>query len=129
MMRTWHRGVAILLVSLTVIVALLVAIAWAVLPLEGITVTADGRTFPLAELTTGLRGVVFFVVAVAAGVIAIVAALSMVVVGLGFGAIGLVFGLLTAATSLALVVAPFALVGWLVWRLARPRAAVVATTP
>ena len=50
----------------------------------------------------------------------------MVVVGIGFGALGIAFGLLTAAASVALVLSPFALIGWLLWRLFRERPAPVA---
>jgi hypothetical protein len=128
-MKAWHRGVTILLVLLTLVVSVVLAAAWFALPLDGITVTWSGQTFPLVELMQGPRAVVFFFLAVAAVVIAIVAALSMVVVGIGFGAIGLAFGLLTALASLALVVAPFALLGWLLWRLFRPRPAAIATGP
>jgi hypothetical protein len=122
-MKTWLRGVAILLFVLTVVVCVTMAAAWFTLPLEGVTITTAGQTYSLVDLMQGPRGVVLFLVAVAAVVIAIVAALSMVVVGLGFGAIGLVFGLLTAVASLAVVVAPIALIGWLLWRLFRQRPA------
>ena len=125
-MKSWHRGVAILLVVLTLVVCVLMAVAWFALPLEGITVTVDGTSYSLVDTLHGPRGVVLFFVAVAAVVIAIVAALSMVVVGIGFGALGLAFGLLTALASLALVAAPFALIGWLLWRLFRSRPAPVA---
>ena len=59
-------------------------------------------------------------------VIAIVAALGMVVVGVVVGALGIAFGLLTAAASLAVVLSPFALIGWLLWRQFRQRPAPVA---
>ena len=51
------------------------------------------------------------------------------VVGLGFGAFGLAFGVLTALASLVAVVAPFALIGWLLWRLFRQRPAAMAGRP
>lgn len=128
-MKAWHRGVAILLVSLFLVVSVVLAMAWYALPLEGITITADGETFSLVELIRGPRGVVLFFVAVAAVVVAIVAALTMAVVGLGFGALGLAFGLITALASLALVAAPFVLIGWLLWRLFHQRPSAVATGP
>jgi hypothetical protein len=128
-MNAWHRGVWALLAVLTVVVSVAMAIAWFALPLEGITVTAGGETYALVDLLHGPRGVVFFFVAVAAVVIAIVAALSMAVVGIGFGALGLVFGLLTALASLVAVAAPFALIGWLLWRYFHRRPAAVATRP
>jgi len=128
-MNAWHRGVWALLAVLTVVVSVAMAIAWFALPLEGITVTAGGETYALVDLLHGSRGVVFFFVAVAAVVIAIVAALSMAVVGIGFGALGLVFGLLTALASLVAVAAPFALIGWLLWRYFHRRPAAVASRP
>ncbi len=128
-MKAWHRGVAILLVSLFLLVSVVLAMAWYALPLDGITITAGGETFPLVDVLHGPRGVVLFFVAVAAVVIAIVAALTMVVVGLGFGALGLAFGLVTALASLTLVAAPFALIGWLLLRLFHQRPAAVATGP
>ena len=127
-MKSWHRAVAVLLLSLTVVVAVAVAIAWAVLPLDGITVTVDGRTFALADLQ-GWRAAVAFSIAAALVVIAIVVASTLAIVSLGFGVIGMVFGLLTAAASLTLVLSPFALVGWLVWRHVRERPAAVAARP
>ena len=128
-MNAWHRGVWALLAVLTVVVSVAMAIAWFALPLEGITVTTGGETYALVDLLHGPRGVVFFFVAVAAVVIAIVAALSMAVVGIGFGALGLVFGLLTALASLVAVAAPFALIGWLLWRYFHRRPAAVASRP
>ena len=44
-MKSWHRAVAIVLLSLTVLVAALVGIAWAALPLDGVTVSVHGQTF------------------------------------------------------------------------------------
>ncbi len=128
-MKAWHRGVTILLLLLTLVVSVVMAVAWFALPLDGITVTMNGESFSLVDLMQGPRGVVFFFLAVAAVVIAIVAALSMVVVGIGFGALGLTFGLLTALASLVVVVAPFALIGWLLWRVFRERPAIVAGRP
>jgi hypothetical protein len=128
-MKAWHRGVTVLLLLLTVVVSVVMAVAWFALPLDGVTVSMNGQTYSVVDMMHGPRGVVFFVAAVAAAVIAIVAALSMVVVGIGFGAIGLVFGLLTALTSLVLVASPFVLIGWLLWRLLRQRPAAIATGP
>jgi hypothetical protein len=125
-MKSWHRAVAIVLLSLTVLVAVLIGIAWATLPLDGVTVAVHGHTFALAELH-GLRAVVAFCIAVAVVVIVIVVAVTLTIVSLGFGVIGMVFGLLTAAASLALVLSPFALIGWLVWRHFQERPPSVAT--
>ena len=127
-MKSWHRAVAILLLSLTLVVAVVVGIGWAVLPLDGITVTVDGHTFALADLQ-GWRAAVAFCIAVALVVIAIVVALTLAIASLGLGVIGMIFGLLTAAASLAFVLSPFALVGWLVWRHLRERPPAVATRP
>jgi len=127
-MKSWHRAVAIVLLSLTVLVAALVGIAWAALPLDGVTVSVHGQTFALAELH-GLRAAVAFCIAVAVGVILIIVAFTLAIVSLGFGVIGMVFGLLTAAASLAFVLSPFALIGWLVWRQFRERPPAVATRP
>ena len=126
MIKTWSRALAIALLVLTLFVAGLIATAWFALPLDGITVTVEGQSFSLADLQ-GPQLAVGLCIAVAVVVIAIVAALVMVVVGLGFGALGIAFGLLTAAASLALVLSPFALIGWLLWRLFHDRPAPVAT--
>jgi hypothetical protein len=127
-MKSWHRAVAIGLISLTLLVALLIAIAWATLPLDGVTVTVHGESFALDELH-GLRALAAFCIAVVVVVVAVVAALTLAVVSLGFGVIGMVFGLLTAVASLALVMSPFALIGWLVWRHFRERPPAVVTRP
>ena len=127
-MKSWHRAVAIVLLSLTLLVGVLIGIAWATLPLDGLTITAHGQTFALAELH-GLRAVVAFCIAVALVMIVIVVAVTLAIVSLGFGVIGMVFGLLTAVASLALVLSPFALIGWLVWRQFRERPSAVATRP
>ena len=126
MIKTWSRALAIALLVLTLFVAVLIATAWFALPLDGVTVTVHGHTFSMADLE-GPQIVVAFCIAVAAVVVAIIAALVLVVVGLAFGALGIAFGLLTAAASLALVLTPFALIGWLLWRLFHDRPAPVAT--
>jgi hypothetical protein len=129
--RTWIRALAIGLLVLTVASALLVAAAWTLLPLDGVAIKVHGETFSLADLQ-GTQAGLFFLLAVAAVVIAVLAALAMLVVGLALGAFGIVVGLLATAGSLALVVAPIALVGWGLWRLFRARPAtppVGAATP
>ena len=125
MIKSWSRGLAIALLALTLVVAALIATAWFALPLDGVTVSVHGETFSLADLH-GPQLAVALSIAVAAVVVAIVAALVMVVVGLAIGALGIAFGLLTAAASLAVVLAPCALIGWLLWRLFRERPAPVA---
>ncbi len=129
MIKLFGRALAILMLLLTLVVAVVLAVAWFTLPLDGIAVTVDGATYSLGELLQGPRAVLVFFVAVVAVVMAVIAALTMVVVGLAVGALGLAFGLVTAAASLALVAAPFALVGWLLWRLFRQRPVAIATAP
>jgi len=114
-MKSWSRALAIALLVLTLVVAVLITMAWFSLPLDGITVTVEGQTFSLADLQ-GPQLAVGLCIAVAVVVIAIVAALVMVVVGVVVGALGIAFGLLTATASLAVVLSPFALIAWLLWR-------------
>jgi len=128
MMKSWTRAVAIALLVLTLVVAALITMAWFSLPLDGITISAHGQTFSLADLQ-GPQVAAALCVAVAAVVVALLAALVMVVVGLAIGALGIAFGLLAAAASLALVLSPFALIGWLLWRLLRERPRQIAVTP
>jgi hypothetical protein len=127
MIKAWARALAILLFVLTAVVTVLMAMAWTMLPLDGVAVTLHGATFSLADLQ-GSRKVLFFLMAVVVVVIALLAALAAIVVGLGFGALGMAIGLIATVGSVALVMAPFALVGWLLWRLfrSRPTATVVA---
>jgi hypothetical protein len=128
---TWIRASTIGLAVLTAIVALLVALAWAIVPLDGLALKLDGETFALADVH-GPGAALVFVVAVAAVVIGLLATLAMIVFGLGVGAVGLTIGLLATAGSVAFVLAPFALVGWLVWRLAvraRPPSPTVVAAP
>ncbi len=128
MIKTVSRLLAILLFVLTIVVAVLLSSAWTLVPLEGVALTLHGQTFSLADLH-GAQAILFFVLAVAGVVIAVVAALAMIAVGLAVGALGLALGVLTTIGSLALVAAPFALIGWLLWRLVRERPAAIATGP
>jgi hypothetical protein len=127
MIKAWARALAILLLVLTVVVTVLMAMAWTMLPLDGVAVTLHGRTFSLDDLQ-GARKALFFLMAVVVVVITLLAGLAAIVVGLGFGALGMAIGLIATVGSVALVMAPFALVGWLLWRLfrSRPTATVVA---
>ena len=77
MSRPWRRAIGILLLILTLVVAALMATAWMTLPLDRTTISIDGDTFSLADLT-GTHALVFFVVAVAAVVFALVLALAVV---------------------------------------------------
>jgi len=120
MIASWTRAAAIALLVLTTLVAVLIAAAWSALPLDRYALHLDGETISLAELN-GTRALLVFVGCVAAVVLAIVAALLMVIVGLGVGAVGVAIGLLVTAASVAMVVAPFVLVAWGVWRLVRGR--------
>jgi len=124
-MKSWVGALAIGLLVLTAIVAVLITLAWFSLPLDGITITVQGRTFSLAELPRP-QVAVALTVAVAAVVVAIVVVLVMAVVGIVLGALGLAFGLVTAAASLAVVLSPFALIAWLLWRVFRDRPAPLA---
>jgi hypothetical protein len=120
------RVVGALLLALTVVVTVLMAVVWTLLPLDNVGLTVHGETFSLSDLH-GTSAILFFVFSVAAVVLALIAAMVAVVVGLGLGALGLAVGLLATIASLALVVAPFALIVWLVWRLLRTRQAPVVT--
>jgi hypothetical protein len=127
MMKSWARAVAVLLVVVAAFVAVLVAVAWAVFPLDRIAVAIDGATYSLADLH-GWEVVLAFVAAVAAVVLALAVALGAVVLAMAVGAIGLAVGLLAAVASVAVVVTPFVFVGWLLWRLVRKQRQ-IATVP
>jgi hypothetical protein len=78
----------------------------------------------------GTHAFLFFVGAVGAVVIALIAAFVLTIFGLCLGALGIAVGLVATIGSLALVVAPFALIGWLIWRLLRREPAqAIATGP
>jgi hypothetical protein len=128
MSRAWRRAFGILLLILTLVVAALMVTAWTLLPLDRTSISIDGDTFSLADLT-GTHTLVFFVIAVAAVVFALVVALACGALGLGLGAIGLAFGIVVTLGSLALVAAPFAFAIWLVWRLVRSSPAPVPARP
>jgi hypothetical protein len=126
--RSWNRALAMLVLVVAVVIAMLMAAAWTMLPLDNVALTVHGETFSLADLH-GTSAVLFFVIAVAAVLFALVATVFAVVVGLCFGAMGLAIGLLATVASLALVAAPFALIVWLVWRIVRARPAPAITGP
>jgi hypothetical protein len=117
-MKSWTRALAVLLVVVATFVAVLVAVAWAVFPLDRVALAIDGATYSLADLH-GWDVVLAFLAAVAAVVLALVVALGAIVLAMAVGAIGLGVGLLAAVASVAVVVAPFVVVGWLLWRLLR----------
>jgi hypothetical protein len=126
-MKSWTRALAVLLVVVAAFVAVLVAVAWAVLPLDRIALAIDGATYSLADLH-GWDVVLAFLAAVAAVVLALVVALGAIVLAMAVGAIGVGVGLLAAVASVVVVVAPFVVVGWLLWRLLRRRRS-TATVP
>jgi hypothetical protein len=127
MMKSWARAIAVLLVVVAAFVAVLIAAAWAVFPLDRIAVVIDGATYSLADLH-GWGLVLAFVAAVAAVVLALAVALGAVVLGMAVGAIGLAVGLLATVASVTVAIAPFVFVGWLIWRLVR-RQRPTATVP
>ncbi len=126
--KSWGRPLAALLLALAVVIGALVAAAWAILPLDNVSVTWHGDTYSLADLQ-GTNALLFFIVVVAAVLFALVAAMLAIVVGLGFGAIGMAVGMVAMVASLALVAAPFVLIAWLVWRLLRTRPAPAISGP
>jgi hypothetical protein len=127
MMKSWARAIAVLLVVVAAFVAVLIAAAWAVFPLDRIAIAIDGATYSLADLH-GWEVVFAFVAAVAAVVLALAVALVAVVLAMAVGAIGIAIGLLATVASVAVGVAPFVFVGWLIWRLVR-RQRPTATVP
>jgi hypothetical protein len=120
--------VGALLLALAVVVTVVMAALWTLLPLDNVGLTVHGETFSLSDLH-GTSAILFFVGSVAVVIFALVATLVAIVVGLTLGAIGLAVGLLATIASLALITAPFALVAWLVWRLVRARPAPMITGP
>ena len=118
----------LLMLSLIAIVGLgiLAAIAWSVWPLDGTTFAIDRESIALS----GLQGW-HPLAAVAFGVVAAIVGICIAILAVSFAllctALGLGLALLAVAGSLGLVAAPFLLIGWLVWRLARPRPAPAAS--
>jgi len=123
---SWSRAAATLLLVLTVVVTVLMAAVWTLLPLDNVGLTVHGETFSLSDVH-GTAAILFFTLSVAAVIFALVAAMVAVVVGLVFGAIGLAIGLAVTIASLALIAAPFVIVGWLVWRALKARPAPAIT--
>ena len=128
MSKAFRRGTAILLLLLVAVVAALMAAAWTVLPLDAVALTLHGQTISLADLHGG-QALLAFGLAVGIVVIAAIAALAAVALGLAFAALGLAIGLLATLGSLALAAAPFVFVGWLLWRLVRPRPSAAVAAP
>jgi hypothetical protein len=91
-----------------------------VLPLDRVALAIDGATYSLADLH-GWDAILAFLAAVVLVVVALVVALCAVVLAMAVGAIGIAIGLLATVASVAVVIAPFAFVGWLLLRLLRQR--------
>ena len=126
-MNSWARALMIVLVVVAAFVAVLIAGAWAVLPLDRVALAIDGATYSLADLH-GWDAILAFLAAVVLVVVALVVALCAVVLAMAVGAIGIAIGLLATVASVAVAVAPFVFVGWLIWRLVR-RQRPTATVP
>nr|HET7858138.1 hypothetical protein [Caldimonas sp.] len=126
MKRVWS-----ILGWMTLVVALIlgatIAALWLALPLDGTTISIDGETFSLANLSGGELALAF-VAAVLASLLALAIGALAAVLGLAAGAIGIGLGILAAVAALALVASPFLLIGWLVWRAVRGPRAVATTT-
>jgi len=107
---------------LVIVVAAIVAALWLALPLVSTTISIDGESFSLANLSGG-ELVLAFVAAVLASLAALAVGALATALGLAAGALGIGIGLLATVAVLALLASPFLVVGWLVWRAARrPRA-------
>ena len=107
---------------LVIVVAAIVAALWLALPLVSTTISIDGESFSLANLSGGELAIAF-VAAVLASLAALAVGALATALGLAAGALGIGIGLLATVAVLALLASPFLVVGWLVWRAARrPRA-------
>ena len=108
---------------LVIVVAAIVAALWLALPLVSTTISIDGESFSLANLSGGELALAF-VAAVLASLAALAVGALATALGLAAGALGIGIGLLATVAVLALLASPFLVVGWLVWRAARrpPRA-------
>jgi len=117
-MNRWWSRAAMALLLLAIVFAALLAAAWFALPLDGTTITVDGETFSLADLS-GWEVAALFAFGVAAALVALIVAAAAVAFGLVVALLGIGVGILATVASLALVASPFLLVGWLVWRAVR----------
>ena len=112
---------------LVVVVSALVAALWLALPLVSTTISIDGETFSLANLSGGELALAF-VAAVLASLAALAIGALATALGLAAGALGIGLGVLATVAVLAIVSSPFLLLGWLVWRALRRRPRALATT-
>ena len=103
---------------LVIVVAAIVAALWLALPLVSTTISIDGESFSLANLSGGELALAF-VAAVLASLAALAVGALATALGLAAGALGIGIGLLATVAVLALLASPFLVVGWLVWRAAR----------
>jgi hypothetical protein len=117
-MNRWWSRVAVALLLLAVVVAAVLAVSLYALPLDGTTVTVDGETFSLANVSAS-QAVAAFAIAVVATVVGLIIAALAIAFALLVAALGIGIGLLATVASLALVASPFLLLGWLVWRAVR----------
>jgi hypothetical protein len=120
-MRTsfpWGRALGALIL-LPIVALTIMALVWSMTSLDPMSVTIDGETVALS----GISGwhAALLVIALASTVLLglVIAALAVVFV-LGIAALGIVVAVLATAAALALVSSPLLLIGWLIWRLARP---------
>jgi len=126
MKRVWSILGWVTLV-LVVTIGATIAALWLALPLDGTTISIDGESFSLANLSGGELALAF-VAAILASLLALAIGALAAVLGLAAGAIGIGLGVLAAVAALAIVASPFLLIVWLVWRaFRRPRAIATAT--
>jgi hypothetical protein len=119
MSRLVRTAAAVSIIGLVLcILAVAGLIAWSGDPLAQAVVTVDGNQVTLAQLDGGgaLFGLVALVVLIAlVFVVPLAVVLPLLVVGL---ALALAF--IAILGTAALLLSPLLLLGWLIWRLARP---------
>ena len=126
MYRWWSR-VAVALLLLAIVIAAVLAVSLYALPLDGTTVTVDGETFSLGNVSAS-QAVAAFAIAVVATVVGLIVAAFAIAFALLVAALAIGIAILATVASLALVASPFLLVAWLVWRAVRgPRHASPST--
>jgi hypothetical protein len=116
-----------MMLVLVLVIGAAIAVLWLALPLDGTTITIDGESFSLSNLTGGELALAF-VAAILASLAALAIGVLAAALGIVAGAIGIGLGVLVAVAALAIVATPFLLVGWLVWRATRRRPDAIATT-
>ena len=126
MKRVWSVLGWMMLV-LVVVIGAAIAVLWLALPLVGTTISIDGESFSLANLSGGELALAF-VAAILASLAALAIGALAALLGVVAGAFGIGLGVLAAVSALAIVASPFILVGWLVWRAVHRRPSAIATT-